>query len=316
MNNIILGSGIIGLLAKALLPTWTVIPFKRSRFYSFNPALDDNFIIADPQTDEFMAAVSGALHVETVQYRRAWSVGGQLLKDWDRGLCESWLFKIFGGNIPPQSVPYHLNRMNHTIYNLHVNKLYKRLQETYAAEISAEVAKGPITEIGDHYLVRNGIKEDYDNMLSTIPLPTLRSLMQLSPAVLPARTLHYYCIETEALDFEGVNQQLVVDNLFAFYRVSQIGPKQYLFYCHEDVPSPGLYFMPILGLFDLLDGTSIVDALPMGPIPKLDFYETKDIFCVGKTAQWDWCMDVGSCILRLQRYAQRNFKPAKPVLMS
>jgi len=46
--NIILGSGIIGLLAKLILgQDWKIIPFYRSRYFSFNPALDDNFIIRD-----------------------------------------------------------------------------------------------------------------------------------------------------------------------------------------------------------------------------------------------------------------------------
>lgn len=315
MNNVILGSGVVGLIAKAMLgPSWKVIPFYRSRFFSFNPALDDNFIISDQKTDQFFKDVTGAVSVENLTYRRAWSVQGHLVPQWNKDLCESWLTKIFGLNIPPQSVVYYANRMNLPIYNLRTNQLYQRLMANYIEDLKAESAKGLITEIGDHYFVRNNVREEFDNIISTIPLDALQKLMRVSGGPeLKAKTLHYYHVETRSLDFEGFNQQLVVDNLFDFYRVTMVAPGRYLFYCHNELYNPGSYFMPILNSFELLDGTSIVDALPTGIAPKLDFYESKDIYCVGSSAQWDWCMDVGSCALRIQRYAERGFKPFKKV---
>ena len=45
MNNIIFGSGIIGLLARHILgSTWTIIPFKKSRYYSYDVPIADNDI--------------------------------------------------------------------------------------------------------------------------------------------------------------------------------------------------------------------------------------------------------------------------------
>lgn len=315
MTNVIFGSGIIGLLAKAMLgEEWTVIPFKRSRFFSFSPALDDNFIIANDETHEFVRDVSQAIHTEVVSYRRAWSVDGQLIPAWNKILCEAWLAKIFGSQIPPQSLPYYTNRMTLPIYNLQVNKLYSSLLSRYDLALRTEVAKGDVTEIGNHYIIRNGVRTDFDNAISTIPLPALRTLMKLPDLKLPTKSLHYYLVNTPNLDFEGYNQQFVVDAIFDFYRVSQVMPNHYLFYCYNNITSPGQYFMPILQNFDIIDGTSMTDALPMGPIPQLEFYEKLDIHCVGSYAQWDWCMDVGSCILRLQRLAQRNFTSNKKPL--
>ncbi len=310
MNNIILGSGVVGLLAKALLgPSWKIIPFYRSRFFSFNPALDDNYIISDSRTDEFVRDVSRSLAVEHVTYRRAWSVGGHLYPNWDKGLCDSWLAKVFGQHVPPQSSVYYANRMNLPIYNLRTNQLYQSLLATYENDLKSEVAKGKVTEIGNHYFVRGGVKEDFDNVVSTIPLDALRGLMGLPQIELLSKTLHYYHVQTENLDFEGFNQLLVTDALFDFYKASVISPGRYLLYCHNEIHNPGIYFMPILKSFEILDGTSVAQALPMGPVPKLDALEALDIFCVGSSAQWDWCMDLGSCILRLLGYSQRGFKP-------
>ena len=43
--NYILGSGIVGLTARHILGAdWQVVPFYKSRFFSSNPPLDDNFL--------------------------------------------------------------------------------------------------------------------------------------------------------------------------------------------------------------------------------------------------------------------------------
>lgn len=313
MNNVILGSGIVGLLAKAILgPTWKIIPFYRSRFFSFNPALDDNFIIASSETDAIIKQITNSLTVQNLFYSRAWSVSGQLVKNWDSTLCEAWLRKIFGVNIPPQSMAYYTNRLTLPIYNIRANQLYTSLLNNNASEIESEASKGLVSEIGDHYLIRNGVKEEFDNAVCTIPLDALCKLLK-SPIELPSKTLHYYHIQTDSLDFEGFNQQLVVDQVFDFYRVANIAPDRYLFYCHNEITNPGLYFMPILKSFEILDGTTVLSAIPSGTSPKLDLIEKKGLYMVGSSAQWDWCMDIGSCVLRLQRYSQRGFKPFKPI---
>lgn len=315
MKNLILGSGIVGLLAKEMLGSdWKVIPFYRSRFFSYNPALDDNFIISDPQTDGFIRGLVG--NVNNFTYKRAWSVGGQIVPEFNSTMCAAWLNKIFGiDGVPSQSMVYYNNRMNLPIYDIRINSLYENLLNNNIETLKYENSLGKVTEIGDHYIIRNGIKEDFDNIISTIPLNVLRSLMKLPDIGLRSKALHYYHIQTESLDFEGYNQLFDINSSFDFYRASLVSPGRYLFYCHNEITNPGIYFMPILRSFDFLDGTSVDRALPMGPAPSLDSYESMDIFCVGSYAQWDWCMDVGSCVLRLQRYSQRGFKPFKRQIM-
>lgn len=307
--NFIFGSGVIGLLAKIILgQSWTVIPFARSRFFSFNPALDDNFIICDADLDPFVKDITKEIKLQSFLYRRAWSVAGQLLPAWEESLCDDWLFKIFGSQTPPQSKIYLRDRMNLTVYDVRVNGLYQSLVQSFLSELKEEAAKGSVSEIGDHYFIRGGVRHDFDRAISTIPLDVLRGLMG-NKAELPSKDLHYIHVQTADLDFEGMNQLFVVDHAFDFYKVTNIAPERYLFYCHKDIPDPGAYLMNFMSKFDIIDGTSVARALPMGPMPKLDIIESKGIYCVGSYAQWDWCMDVGSCILRLLRYAQRDFKP-------
>jgi hypothetical protein len=307
--NVIFGSGIVGLLARIILgDSWTVIPFYRSRFFSFNPALDDNFIICDDQLDPFIKDLMKDMAPQRFIYTRAWSVGGELLREWDSGVFNDWAYKIFGSQIPPQTEPYMINRMSLFVYDIRINQLYEQLQSIYIDELREEVTKGEVTEIGDHYFIQNGVRRDFDNAVSTIPLDALLRLMK-QETTLPSKTVHYLHIQTEDLDFEGINQVMVSDPIFSFFKSTNVSPGRYLIYCHEEIPNPGIYFMSFIKKFDILDGTSIDGAIPMGPIPKIDAVEQRGIFSVGSSAQWDWCMDVGSCMIRILKYSQRGAKP-------
>jgi hypothetical protein len=309
--NVIFGSGIVGMLAKVILgPGWKVIPFYRSRFFSFNPALDDNFIVKNVTIDPFIKDLMGNVGHPMI-YSRAWSIGGHIVKNFNKELLATWSHKVFGYDVPTQVEPYFNSKMTSTIYDIRVNQLYQTLCNRYAEEIKAETALGPVTEIGDHYYIRNNVKEEFDHAVNTIPLPQFNKLAGYESKV-KAKTIHYLHIETEDLNFEGHNQLMVVDEHFGFYKVTNIAPKRFLFYCHEDLVNPGVYMMQFMNKFDIIDGTSIQDVVPSGQIPKLEYLENKGIYSVGSAAQWDWCMDVGSCIIRLLKYAQNGYGATKP----
>lgn len=312
--KIILGSGVVGLVAKLILgPSWTIVPFYRSRFYSFNPSLDDNFIIRDHQIDDIIKEINKEIKPTVYEYKRAWSLGGQILSAWNDAICSDWLYKIFGDKIPPQSMPYTKDRMTFGVYNIRVNELYAKLTNLYMEELKQQSALGQITEIGNHYIVRNGIKTEFEQAINTIPLNCLAKLCKLS-IQLPCKNLHYWHVRTDDLNFEGFNQLLVADSLYGFYKVTNIAPSRFMFYCHEDIPNPGTYLMAFMNKFEIIDGTSIPDAMPLGHMPDLSVLEQMGIFNVGSYAQWDWCSDVGSNILRLVKYANRNGAKAKPVV--
>ena len=306
--NVIFGSGIVGLLARMILgDSWTIIPFYKSRFFSFNPALDDNFIICDDKIDPFVKDLSNTIGLSKYLYTRAWSINGSIYKEWDKLLCNDWLSKIFGYRAPSQAEPYYSSRMNLTVYDLRVNELYEKLLQQYGDDLKREASKGLVESIGDHYFIRGGVRYDFNNAVSTIPLNVLLNLANISHN-LESKPVYYFHIRTDHLDFEGFNQLLVVDNSFSFFKATNVAPGRYLIYAHEDIHNPGMYFMPFMRDFDLLDGTTIDGVLPLGDIPKVNL-DKFGIFCVGSYAQWDWCMDVGSCILRIINYSGRGNKP-------
>jgi hypothetical protein len=310
MMKVIFGSGIIGLIAKCILgPDWTVIPFYKSRFFSFNPALDDNFIVRDERIDEVIYDVAGIESRKLHLYQRAWSISGEVSKGYKGELYYPWAYKLFGADPPSHVEPYFKSQMVVSVYDLRANQLYSNLLNAYSKDLVSEAAKGTVTEIGDHYFVRNGKRYDFDAAINTIPLDKLLDLMSVKHA-LKSKALHYLHVQSNELDFEGANQLLVVDREIGFYKVTNVAPNRYLFYCHEDIVNPGTYLMSFMKSFDILDGTSIDGVIPLGSLPNLDDLDKKGIHCIGSSAQWDWCMDISSCMIRLVRYAGEGSKYA------
>lgn len=306
----ILGSGVVAMLARDILgPDWTIIPFYKSRFFSFNPSLDDNFMVANKEVDCFVSDKFGK--VQKFQYNRAYSIRGLLYQNHDDGICMDWASNLFGVNTPSHISAYMKHNMELEVYDLRVNELYSKYLET--TDISKGSELGRLTAIKDKTLVFEGGKRvDYENIVSTIPLNVLFDLCGVSHD-LKAKPVHFMHVFTEHLDFEGSNQVMVVDKMFSFFKVSNIAKNRYLFYFNEEIPYPGQYFMSFLKDFDILDGTSIKDYLVLGEMPILDIVEKLGIHCVGSYAQWDHCMDVSSCVLRLIKYAQRGFVEKKPI---
>jgi hypothetical protein len=309
--NVIFGSGVVGLLAKFILgPSWTIVPFYKSRFYSFNPSLDDNFIIRDDQIDDVIKEITHEIKPTIYEYKRAWSIGGQILTSWNSAICDDWLYKIFGDKVPSQSSVYNKDRMLFGVYGIRVNDLYARLMNLFIDELKAEYAKGQVQSVGDHYFVRNNTKLEFDRAINTVPLNHISKLCG-KDLQLPNKHIHYWHVRTDELDFEGNNQLLVADNLFGFYKVTNIAPGRYMFYCHENIDNPGVYLMGFMRKFDIIDGTSISEAMPLGSMPNLNWLENIGIYSVGSYAQWDWCADVGSNILKIVRYANRGGSASK-----
>lgn len=314
--NVIFGSGIIGLLAKVILgDSWKIVPFYKSRFFSYNPALDDNFLIRDERIDEFINDLNRRLNQDIIKtryhmYKKSYSMNGEIISIDNKEIKYSWLYKIFGPDIPTHAEAYLDNKLNFFVYDIRANQIYEQLLRTYINEICENNKEGQVTEIGDHYYVANNVRYEYDKMVSTIPLDKLLSLKGLKHN-LKSKSNHYIHVESKHLNFEGSNQLLVVDNLIDFYKVTNIAPNRYLFYCHNEIANPGAYLMSFMRDFEIIDGTSIADSMPMGSTPKLDDLDREDIFCVGSYAQWDWCMDISSCILRIINYSQRDNSPAK-----
>lgn len=298
MRGVILGSGIVGLLAKEILgDEWLIIPFSRSRFYSFRPALADNFIIRDDRIDDLIGHFGGKI---SFIYKTLYSVGGSLLPP-DDCLINAWLNKTFGQNVPSQALPCIKSRGDYFIYDIRVNRLYQELQNKYGQCLIDNSRRGAISEVGNHYLIWGGQRIDFDHMISTIQLSKLFELTKLPHNKLSTSQIWYYHVETNNLNFEGANQALVVDDSIDFFKVSNIAKNRYLFYLLRDIPIPGPYFMQFMQQFDLIDGTTIAEAIPTGNKPDLTQLDKLGIECIGSMAEHDYFMDLGSCLVKLLR---------------
>ena len=298
--NFILGSGITGLLAKEVLgESWQLIPFGRSRFYSFYPPTGDNFIVShdsiDPIIREFTAIP------QTDLLFRATSYGGQLLFADASFAKDSYLSKLFGANMHPAAkmlLRHELNVYKHVT----ATELYNTLQTRYKTQIEqARQQYGTVNKIShqDHTIQTSTGTYEYNKIVSTIPLDALLEFMG-ETHTLQAANVWYYHITTPALNFEGARQVFVADAAFDFFKVDKISNDQYVFHCRCDLGNP----MSYLGAFmnnrlSIENATNMQKAYPVGAPPKLEEIEKVGIYCVGQHAQWDYFMDVSSSIKRL-----------------
>jgi hypothetical protein len=179
------------------------------------------------------------------------------------------------------------------------------------AYLNGESKAGDVTEVGDHYFIRNGVRHDFDNLISTIPLDNLLSLCKMKHD-LQALPIHYVLAESASIDFEGANQALVVDRLVPFFKATNIAKGKFLFCSTSDMVEPWRILSQFVSDIKIIDGTCIDRAIPTGELPDLKQLEAMGITCIGSSAEWDWAIDVGSAILRVIKYAQRGYHPNKP----
>lgn len=296
MSKFILGSGLVGIIAKEILGNeWEIIPQGRSRYYSFDPALADNFIAVTDSVKQIIRIGS-----EIRPFIRAFSFGGVLMwqpHDW---ILEMYSKKLYGES---NSIFKKLFKPKIDIFGLRCNDLYKILMNKHIQEIKKSNAKyGQIVEIKDGFIITTTGKFPYTNILSTIPLDALCKFMKVEMN-LQARDVWTYKIETDQLDFEGADEVLVLDEIFDFYKSVKLSQFEYQFFCLNEIKTPVEYF----GAFtngklrvSLLNSTKLINAIPMTDIPpNLSFFKDQNIECIGSNAQWDDMADVNTCIFRI-----------------
>lgn len=297
MSKFILGSGIVGLLARHLLgPEWKLIPFRPSRFYSYSPALADDYIVSTPDLSSILSDLR--FIPQNRRYVRAFSLNGQLIFSEQSFVNQFYNEKLFGDNPHPAATK--LTKTDFLTFKTSASELYIRLLETYRSEIRANNEQyGEVKSISNHHINTTKTEFDFDKMISTIPLDAIAEYTN-TLITLPSRDVWYYLAKTPVLDFEGAYDVLVADKPFDFFKVSHVGPQTFLFHCLQDLGNPTAY----LGAFlnnnvEVQRQTAIVKALPMGPPPDLNGFEAMDIYPVGCHGQWDLFMDVSSSVNRL-----------------
>lgn len=300
--KLILGSGLIGLLARKILGAeYKIIPFGKSRFYNYNPALQDNYLVYNENYLDIIEPYLDSSFRHT--YKAAWSVGGMIYNKFDDGICQDWTTKIFGKNVPPHTASVLKTRFELELFDIRLNQLYLKLQQEYDAEIKSQFNLGDPISIKDGRVSFAKTAIDYNTIVSTVPIDVLAGLLGKTITA-PGVDVHYLHVQTGKIDFEGHHQLLVSDASIDFYKVTAVAPNRYLFYFGKELQNPGLYLLNIIGQdFDILDGTSVKRAVPAGPMPDLSELEKIGIYAIGATAQWDWCLDAGSAMLRILNFA-------------
>lgn len=301
--NYILGSGIIGIIAKHLLGNeWHVVPYYKSRFFSSNPPLDDNFLMRHERLDEILTKLMPTKIINTIFYKRSWSEMGSLITNPNESVIDRWSQKVFGTATPSHLSSYYYKKDIFSIYNnIRITEIYQSLLNNYMQMLKDNSKLGLPTKIENGYIYFGDDRKPYNKIISTIPIDALCKLCNRVCNV-KSRDIHYIHLYSQEIDFEGANQVHVCDQNIDFYKVVNIAPQRYLFYFLKDILNPGIYMQAYLKNFEIIDGTMIKQALMLGDIIKTDYFNSQSIYPIGGYGEWDYCLDVGSSMLRLLNF--------------
>jgi hypothetical protein len=307
--NYIIGSGLIGLIARKLLgDKWRLISQKKSRYFSFLPALADNYIVFDKNIDDFVKTLSPLASRNMLSYKRSFSYAGQLLSSENEMTTTPYLHKIYGENVPTLAAKS--IRTSFFTYHITPQELYEELVEKNINHdddfIQSQVVGIDIKERKIRIEENNLVSEfDYDKIICTAPLDALVKWTKQN-LELESKPICYYHIRTDKIDSEGANEILICDHDILFFKATMIDKGLWMFWAFDDIDNPHNYFGQFLDYqLDILEVTRVNDAMPLGEPPDLSVLEANDIYCVGSNAQWDDLMDVSSCINRLLRLSKR-----------
>jgi hypothetical protein len=299
--NLILGSGIIGYLAKHILGSeWEWIPFKKSRYFTFEIPYADNFVAFDDQIDPIMLEMSPKNKTK-IFMKRAFSLSGQLMYQESSLTIDTYLQKVYGDQIP--SLAQQLIKTNLTTYPMTAKQLHDKLYEIYLNQVNTYSEKyGTLSKIDlKLHKIYTSIGEfGYDKIVSTIPLDALVDYCGLKMN-LPSKAVCYYLIKSGNINLEGADQALICDSVIDFFKVQKIDD-YHQFWSFDIINMPYQYFGSIIGYdFDLLEAKRIDNVIPLGEPPNLELIEKHGVFCVGSNAQWDDFVGITTAVKRLFR---------------
>jgi hypothetical protein len=305
MANYILGSGIVGLIAKQMYPEYGIIPFKKSRYYSFEIPLADNHIVYHKAIEPFMSEVcptdkTPIIMKSTMSYR------GQLINNPPRELLEMYLKKVY---IEYPDYYINLMKMVYSVYQTTVIKLYNKLQSKFQQNINEAIRNyGELVSINTKTkTLRTRSQElEYDKLISTIPLDALAKYCNINITLKSSPVCLYY-IESTSTNLESNDICYVADEHIEFFKVVQLNKPNYMFWSKDTIIDPYQYFGSILGYnIEILEPQRISAMINIENPPNLKPFEDIGIYCVGSNAVHDDFLDVSSCILRLLRFKFEN----------
>jgi len=302
MNNncFILGSGLIGCLAKRMFPSAEIIPFKKSRYYSFETPLADNFIICHKEIDPFMSEICPADKIPILM-KSSFSYYGQLIATPPVELLQMYLQKVYQEY--PDYYPKLLKSI-HGVYQTTAMKLYDKLQDKLQLDINESIRNyGEMISIDTKAktITMRNKKMEYEKIISTIPLDALVKFCGFD-LDLKSFSVCLYNITSEKIDLEGNDYCYVADKYIDFFKVVRLGQHSYMFWCKDAIQDPYKFFGSFLTHnIDIVETFRISNMMPIGNPPSLQMFQDADIYCIGSNAQYDDMVDVSSAILGLLR---------------
>ena len=295
MNKFVLGSGINGLIARHVLgPSYKIIPFKKSRYYSFNIPTADAEIKRTDETTKLLDDL--AINAIPLYFPVAVSLGGELLfnkKAWIGPVID----KIYGDN--PHPLASHL-LCNEGSAFIAAKFLHDLLLDKYSDEIKRNI-NTVVSSIKDHYIVINDKPTQYDSIISTIPLNALMNICGMQ-ADLESSDYYLFLINTNFFNLEGAQRVFIGDKQIPFWKVNMIGDGLYQFFSNESVPfAEELFSRMTKNRYKIIAETSIKEAFPLGAPPAgiLSRLEEDGITCIGSNARWDYFYDIATSIRKL-----------------
>lgn len=292
MKNYILGSGLIALLAKKILgDNWDIIPYNKSRYYSFKIPLADNDIIWSDKIDMSMYGTP-------ILSKRAFSYCGELIFGDLPWVKNQYVEKLFGeiDQLGTKLLPTVISRAS-----IQANELYSNLLREFLSTIKANEQYGHIKSIENNKIITTNKILPYDNIISTIPLNILFQILQIN-SNLQSKAAYCYHIMTDQLDFEGAERVYVIDKEIEFYQANQLDKYNYVLFAFNEIKNASKYFPAFMNnSCEIVNQTCIPESIPIGN-PNIDFLKDLNIYCIGSNAQWDYWMDISSCINRILKH--------------
>jgi len=280
---------------------YKIIPFKKSRYYSFEVPTAD----IDIKCTEETKALLEDLNIKSLglYFPTAISLSGELIFHKEAWI-KSVISKIYGDD--PHPLASHLLCADGSAF-LAAKVLYDVLLDRYGDEIKpttvAPIDGDSRPAIKDGYIVINNKPVAYDSIVSTIPLNALIGLCGLS-ANLESSNYHLFLVATNHFNLEGAQRVFIGDEQIPFWKVNVIGNRIFQFFANEPVIEAEILFSRMTKeRYQILGETNIKEAFPLGapPVGILSQLEKDNITCIGSNARWDYFYDIAASIKKLSK---------------
>ena len=301
--NYIIGSGLIAFLAKMILPDYIIIPTGKSRYFKYNVATCDDYIICHKEIDGFIHQFTTQFKAPIVAifFKRALSYCGQLIFNKNE-FINAWIHKVYGNDGNPFTSE--LIKFDFFVYNISSTDLFKIIEPICKPHFKDFIQTNDslnFIDINNKIIYTKHKQLEYENIISTIPLDAMFKYCNIQRE-LKSKDLHTFVVETESLNFEGASELLVVDDNIDFFKCTRLRETIYQFFSSIEIQNLPSYINLFINKYNLLSATVVRKAIPLGDIKQHEELNKYNIYCIGSNAQWDDMVDVSSCILRLLRF--------------